>query len=108
MPKNLKEKVTILVEDIKTLNKYEAAAKVERFILDELQFLNTEHTMGIRDVSAVYAYATKKICEINTREDGDFSVPEHARAWCYFESTILHMRSKGLIGFNVRFDKKHK
>lgn len=106
MPKNLRNKIFNLLEDMETLNKYEKADKLERFLKEELKFLESEHVIGKYDLTYIQSNAVQAFNDHDPRRLGRGSDLDAFRAWCYTEAIISFLRQHGLTAAKLKYDQK--
>lgn len=110
MPKNLKSKILIILEEGETLSRLETATRLEQLMQDELNFLHTEHTIGKRDLNEIKSKAVDSWLKVDPKSFGQegYGVSDEMRAWAYVDSVISFLRRKGLITFLLNFDHTKK
>lgn len=111
MPKNLRNKVMLILEDAETLNKFELARKIELLVTEEVSLVKVDHEFGPRDLTTIesgakYIFTNTPLSQFN--DNGYGSGNTDLRAWSYVSSVIGFLRQKGLISFNVTFEKAKK
>lgn len=102
MAKNLKSKLFNLIDDLETLGKYEKARKLESFINEELQFLETEHAFDAPDLIKIRSLALKTFNDRDARTLSKGSDTENFLTFCYLDSIIRFLRDQGLISFTLK------
>lgn len=108
MPKNLRNKVMLILEDSETLNKYELARKIELLILEEVNHIKIDHEIGPKDLTTIESSAKHNMTNIplaRFNDNGYGSGNTDLRAWSYIHAVVSFLRGKGLIEFNVSFEK---
>ena len=105
MPKNLTEKLSILLEDLESLPKFEAIRICEAFVNQELNFLEierkiTRHDLTLIRSSAISEMQNMKIDMLRTETD------DSLRTYCYVHAILGFLRKEGLIKFTMSYDKK--
>ena len=109
MPKNLREKLALVLDDCQDLQKWELLQRLERVVNEEIGFMKAEHQVDSVDLSTIQSYATKEYNDMRLDEQalgriyGDGNL---IRVLCYINAVLSHFRSKGLISFNVTLNKK--
>ncbi len=109
MPKSLREKISLLLDDAEGISKSEKIKLVERLVNEELGFLSMEHDLSAYDIGLIKSAAINKFNEM--RMDREALGPiqgdgDDVRAFCYVESVIGFLRNKGLINFTLRYTRK--
>lgn len=111
MPKNLRSKLAVFLEDANSLGKEEALTKLERLFLDELNFLQTEHRIGTMDLYYVKSRAVDHYNEKDLRKESlgfAYGDQDAIRALAYTEAVVDFMRKEGLTSVVLKFDKNKR
>lgn len=110
MPTNLREKLSTLLDDVKSLNKQDALNRMERFVLDEMKFLETEHLISKYDLNTVRSMAHSTFLAIDPRSlsEHGYDMVDEARAWSYLNAAVQLLKSKGLTACTIKYDNKRK
>lgn len=109
MPKNIKQKLALILEDAESLKKYELLRLLERMFNEEMEFLQAEHQVDIYDLTNVKSQAIDMYNQMRMTMDslgnlhGD---SELIRTMCLMMATISLLRSKGLVNFTLTYKKK--
>jgi len=110
MPKNLTEKISLLLDDSKDLQRYELIRVIEKLIMEELHMLSIAHKIDAYDLTLVKSNAIKMYVDSSFDEEkyGRSIAQDHdmKRAYCYVAAVIALLRGKGLINFTLEYDKK--
>ncbi len=110
MPKNLRYKIGLLMDDLEILSKPDAIKKIERFVKDELNFMESEYEFGVSDLVQMRSSAIQRFSDLESeriqigRYGGGSS--SEKRTLAYLEAAIGLLRSKELISFRVKFKNK--
>lgn len=108
MSRNLEEKLSILLDDISTLSKESALKKLKKFVEEEISFTEETHSVTKRDLYSINSTAKNEISTINTKpfQSAYGTDSDSLRTWCYLDSVVMFLRSKGLINFTINFKPK--
>lgn len=103
-----RERVLKLMDEIRPVNKYEAAEKVEKFVLEELSRGVGEYPLKLQDLMTMHSMAAKTMTDMNFKSlnNKGYSSTKDARAWCYVDAVIRWLRSKELIDFTLKYNNK--
>lgn len=109
MAKNLTEKIYILLNDIKSLNEFESAKRIEAFVKAELDWQHAEHALDDYDLEMIKSVAVKHMTDYPVNElrarGFDYN-QDRLRTLSYLEGCIALLRTKGLIPFTVTHKKR--
>ena len=108
MPKNLKNKINNLLEDIRTLSKEQAIRRVEQLIHDEIEFINTEHELWAADLCEIGSIAKGEYQRLGVNELRALGSEENVVWFCRTNAVIKYLRTKGYINFTVNYMSKKK
>lgn len=110
MPKNLKYKIGLLLDDLETLGRPDAIKRLEGFLREELKFMESEYEIDVSDLFHVKSNAIRELEEITPRNTvinlyGNSGDSER-RTLAYIKAVVGFLKSKELISFRVKFKKK--
>lgn len=111
MPKNLRNKLATFLADAQSLGREEATSRLERLVLDELQFLQTDHRIGTTDLYYIKSRAVDHFNAQNmTKEALGFAFNDNdaVRALAYTQAVVDFMRREGLTSTSLSFDKNKR
>ena len=111
MSRNLREKLSVVLDEIADLHKIEALKVLERMVSQELEFLEIERELEHYDLNLIRDKAAYNWQYFNRNDYKDTclnSNEELIRTYCYVEAVIGHLRSKGLIKFTTEVKGKNK
>lgn len=104
MPKNLDEKIALILNDIKRLPDFEVRKRIKDFVLQEVNFTKTEHTLDNYDLSRIQSLAMDLFSKTDFRIlDIDQS---YQRVWCFVQAVLTFLKSESLIEFGITYDSK--
>lgn len=107
VPRNLREKISNLLDDIQTLPRYEALRRIEQLVNEELSFMEAEHSVDEWDLTKIKSDAINEFNNTTMSTSLRGTVPpEHLADWCRVLALIGFLRSKGLIKFTLAFKNK--
>ena len=105
MSNNIREKLSLIIEDIQRLEKYEQLKLLEDFVTNEVGFLSTRHNLSKSDLQTISetALRTMQDLDLDTIRTLDGQLQ---RTLCYVEGVIVFLRKEGLIKFDLNYKKK--
>lgn len=113
-PKNLEEKVGILLDEIERLPRQDALRKLTAFVLNELDWKDTEFILDDYDLSTVRSIACKMMSEFPTHKVREYGFESNygidqdkLRALCWIEAVVSFFRGNKLIPFKTSFKSKN-
>jgi hypothetical protein len=109
MPKNLREKLALVLEDCQDLKQYELLNRLERVVNEELNFLANDHKVDTFDLTQIRSLAINNYNQLNMSQSSlgkAYGDGELVRTLCMVDSVISFLRSKGLVNFTITFNKK--
>lgn len=109
MPKNIREKLALILEDAESLKRHDLLRLLERMFNEELEFLQLEHKIDSYDLNSVRSRAISLYNELSmTKESLGYAHGdgELIRTMCFVMATLELFRGKGLIAFTVKYNKK--
>lgn len=109
MPKNLAQKIALVLEDAESLSRPEVIRLFERLITEELQFAEAEHAFDTYDLNLIRSRAINKFNDMALNSEALGKIKgnsEGIRMKCLVESTIEMLRGKSLINFTMKFNGK--
>lgn len=109
MPKNLREKLNLLIQDTKDLGKAETIRAIENLVNQELGYLEATYEVDSYDLNLIKSSAVKKFVDRDLSQQSIGSMSgdnDMIRSMFYVESVIEYLRGKGLIKFTMTFKKK--
>ena len=108
MPKNLHNKLSLLLEDLKSLPKAEALRRLEELFNNELKFLESEHEIGDYELNIIHAQAItewhKPTLHVGHSLAGDDG--SKLRTLAYVDAVQAFMKQTGLIAFTLKYKSK--
>ena len=110
MPKNLEEKIKILLDDLETLPRSEAVRKIKNLIEEELKFIESTHEINNWDLNNVRSHAKQQLLDTDLSIHGRWANEnlDEFRAWCYVDAVVTLLKGKGLIPFDVIYSRDKK
>lgn len=109
MPKNIREKLGIILEEAENLQRNDLLRMLENLIDQELELVKADQVFDTYDMNMIRGAAIKMYVDSSLSEETVGPVSrdhELKRAYCYFNAVISLLRGKGLIKFLPKFDKK--
>lgn len=110
MPRNIREKISAIVNDAYDLRQESVITRLENLIKDELQMRDEDRVLTYHDICVIKSAATSEYTKMNLTKDGIgskmYGDGEAIRFLCIFNAVISFLRSKNLINFKFDYERK--
>lgn len=104
--KNLKNKISLLVDDLDGLDRYDQIRTVSDFIKTELNLQERAYAWTERDLSAIKSRAVSIMTDMNSqiKVEGKklYSNGDLARIYCLVQATYEYMRGQGMSPYLIK------
>ena len=108
MARNLREKISAVVNDAYDLRKESVITRIENLIKDELALQQEDRTISYYDLYDIQSSAIKNFVDMNMTEEslgklaGDQPM---IRTLCLVNSVVGLFRSKGFLNAVIKYEK---
>lgn len=109
-PKNLEEKIGIILDELEKLPRAEASRKLTNFVMNELEWKNSTFVLDEQDLTSIRSFATRSMTDFSMAKMREYGFEssygvdnDKMRALCWIEATVAFFRGKGMIPFTTDY-----
>jgi hypothetical protein len=112
-PRNLEQKVSILLDETEKMTRSEATRRIVNFICEELEWRSADYVLDDHDLAIVKSNAVSAMQEFSMQmmreygfENGHNSDQDKMRTLCWINAVVSYFRGKQAIPFTASYLKK--